>query len=117
MSESKRREAAERKQRILGRAADHLAKAFVDEGRLIEAGWRAALVVLDWETKPEAELRALRMAYFSGAQHLWGSVIGIMDEDREPTNADLRRMSLIANELDGFAREMMALLNETGGHA
>ncbi|HEY1900754.1 MAG TPA: hypothetical protein VGG49_13280 [Steroidobacteraceae bacterium] len=48
----------------------------------------------------------MRKAYMLGAQHLYASMIGIMDADREPTVQDLRRMELIHNELEAFRRTL-----------
>ena len=78
----------EAKRRAVRAAHDMIAKGLVERGQLIAGGWRAALLVMGWDTKPRAEQEALRIAYFSGAQHLFGSMMAIMDEDREPTEAD-----------------------------
>jgi hypothetical protein len=82
-----------------------LERRLVDDGKLIEAGWiglrRAAVA-------PEADaiqLEEMRTAFFAGAQHLFGSIMGILDDDREPTAADLNRMGLINAELEIFIRE------------
>lgn len=118
MGESKRRRDAELKARLIAAATGHIAKEWSDRGLLIEGGWQTARVALGWEDLPAAEQDRLRMAFFAGGQHLFASVMQIMDDDREPTLDDLRRMSLISTELDGFAREMTALLvDEPGGHA
>lgn len=82
-----------------------LSRALTDQGKLIEAGWiglRLAAIPTD---APEIQLQEMRNAFFAGAQHLFSSIMTIMDEDREPTEADLERMSLISNELDVFVAE------------
>jgi hypothetical protein len=113
MGESKRRREAQAKERLTREITSRLA----DDGRLIEAGWRMAIVVLGWSGRPGPELRDLRLAYLSGAQHLWSSVMTVLDEDRELTDRDLARMSLIADELDAFAREMLQILEPPAGQA
>jgi hypothetical protein len=108
MGESKRR----RERLARNRLTREVTERLVDDGRIIEAGWRAALLILGWGARPAPERRDLRLAYLSGAQHLWASVMGVLEEGREPTERDLARMSLIADELDGFAREMTRILGE-----
>jgi hypothetical protein len=82
-----------------------LSRELVDKGKLIEAGWISLRLAA---ISPEAEavqLNEMPMAFFAGAQHLFGSIMSIMDEDREPTDADMNRMSLISDELDTFIAE------------
>jgi hypothetical protein len=51
------------------------------------------------------------MAFFGGAQHLFGSINTMLDDgpDTEPTEQDLRRMTLIAHELNTFIEEYKQL--------
>lgn len=84
---------------------ERLSRELTDKGMLIEAGFvslRLAAIPLD---AGATQLREMRMAFFAGAQHLFGSIMTIMDEDREPTEADLRRMDLIDAELKKFIRD------------
>jgi hypothetical protein len=53
----------------------------------------------------------------AGAQHLFASIMGILDPGREPTARDMARMSMIANELDAFTQEMKARLAKGAGAA
>jgi hypothetical protein len=79
-----------------------------DNGLLIEAGWasfRASVISSD---APEVRLREMRLSFFAGAQHLFGSIMTILDPGAESTEADLNRMELINNELDKFVTEMKA---------
>jgi hypothetical protein len=79
-----------------------LERELADKGRLIEAGWvglRLAWVPLD---APAHQLDDLRAAFFSGAQHLFTSIMSVLDPGEEPTEKDLDRMSLIQRELDQF---------------
>lgn len=75
------------------------------EGRVIEGGYRA----LEITTLGNASLlqkREMRKAFFCGAQHLWASIFEILDPGHEPTEKDLRRMSLIDAELRKFHDEL-----------
>lgn len=76
-----------------------------DEGKLMEAGWIGLRLATGLEEAPADQLREMRMAFFAGAQHLFSSIMTIMDEDAEPTEADMRRMAFIDAELQAFARE------------
>lgn len=79
-----------------------LERELADNGKLIEAGWvglRLAAIPLD---APAVQLDEMRSAFFAGAQHLFASIMTILEPDAEPTDADLRRMDLIHAELEAF---------------
>lgn len=82
-----------------------LSKDLVDEGRLMEAGWIGLRLATGLEFAPADQLREMRMAFFAGAQHVFHTIMTIMDEDSEPTEDDLRRMELIDAELQAFIRD------------
>jgi len=84
---------------------ERLTKELTDKGKLIEAGWVGMRIACDLHDAPPDQLHQMRMAFFAGAQHLFGSINTIMDDDREPTESDLRRMELIHNELQVFITE------------
>lgn len=85
---------------------DELAKRMVDSGKLIEAGWVAMRMTKMSATIPESQVRNMRLAYMAGAQHLYASMMQIMDAGTEPTDADLRRMGLIDAELNALVNEL-----------
>jgi hypothetical protein len=77
-------------------------RALTDKGKLIEAGWiglRIAAIPLDASA---LQLQEMRMAFFAGAQHLFASILTILEPDAEPTDKDLERMDLIQRELQDF---------------
>ena len=82
-----------------------LERELVDKGKLIEAGWVSLRIAAIPTDAGKTQLEEMRMAFFAGAQHLFGSIMTILDEDREPTSADLRRMDLINAELEIFIRD------------
>jgi hypothetical protein len=49
-------------------------------------------------------LDEMRNAYFAGAQHLFASMMSVMEEGAEPTEADMRRVSAINDELNAFIK-------------
>lgn len=81
---------------------DGLTKKFVDEGKLIEAGFQAYRMLSIPPNAPEIQVSECRLAYFFGAQHLFSSIMGVLDEGTEPTEDDLRRLDLINTELAAF---------------
>ncbi len=97
---------AERREAI-GKVADKIAGHFVDRGKIIEIGFAAMIQQSypDWQTLPTDQRDQLRTAFFAGAQHLFGSIMGMLEPGTEPTEKDLRRMDLIAHELSAFIAE------------
>lgn len=84
---------------------ERLSRELTDQGKLIEAGWiglRIAAIPLDASA---AQLDEMRNAFFAGAQHLFGSIMTVMDPGVEPTEQDVVRISSIARELRGFIAE------------
>jgi hypothetical protein len=96
---------------------ERLSRELTDKGKLIEAGWvglRLAAVPLD---APAIQLEEMRNAFFAGAQHLFGSIMTILDPGEEPTEADMKRLDLIQEELQGFINDFQARRIKTKGNA
>lgn len=85
--------------------ADKLCKQLADEGRIIQGGW-LAYVTLSLQGASHLQLSEMRKAYFFGAQHLFGSIMSILEEGEDATEADLRRMDQIDQELKWFIKEV-----------
>lgn len=79
-----------------------LTAALVDQGKLVEAGWVSLKAMTLPKEAPPIQIEEMRNAFFAGAQHLFASIMYILDEDAEPTDADLRRIDNIQAELDAF---------------
>lgn len=94
------------KGRITQQIADELAKVATDKGRLIEIGWISMLLYVIPKDAPETQVSEMHKAFFMGAQHLYASIMGILDPGAEPTEKDLQRMSLIHEELETFRKEV-----------
>lgn len=92
---------------------ERLARELTDKGKLIEAGWVGLRLAAIPDDAPKAQLEEMRKAFFAGAQHLFGSLMGILEEDAEPTESDLRRMDLIDTELRAFAEELEREIGRT----
>lgn len=82
-----------------------LERELVDKGKLIESGWVGLRLAAIPEDAGKTQLEEMRNAFFAGAQHLFASIMDILDDDREPTPADLRRMDLINTELEVFIKD------------
>lgn len=85
--------------------ADAIAKKLVDRGCLIEAGWQSLRTLSLPADVPALQLEEMRNAFFAGAQHVFGTMINMLDPDKEPTENDLCRMSMIHSELTQFIAE------------
>lgn len=94
---------------------ERVTKALADDGRLIEAGWASLRLQALPPDAPVAQVTAMRIAFMTGAQHLFASMIGMMDPGSEETPADIRRMDLIHKELEAFRNEMSVLARRAKG--
>lgn len=95
---------------------EQLAKKLADDGRLIEAGWIALQRLCIPPDSPDHQVGAMRCAYMAGAQHLFASMVSMLSNGDE-TDDDVRRMDLIAKEMNDFSDEMQLRLSKTKGSA
>jgi hypothetical protein len=93
-------------QREVRAVHDEIVKKLTDSGKLIEAGFVLFRSLAIPEGASEAQTEELRMAFMAGAQHLFGSIMGMLDAETEPTDDDMRRMDLIANELELYGQAL-----------
>lgn len=87
---------------------DAITRKLVDQGKLMEAGFTALRYTTIPADAPPVQIAEMRYAFMAGAQHLFASIMGILEEGREPTSNDLRRVSSISDELDAFVIEAKA---------
>lgn len=92
----------ERRRNAVRQTAEAVTVKAVDEGRLIEVGWVAFAAALYPDGMPPMQAQALRHAFYSGAQHLFASISVVLDEGEEPTDADLKKFTLIDSELTAW---------------
>lgn len=84
---------------------DDFGRKMIEQGLIVEAGWHGYKMIF---RVPSFHEETERRAFFAGAQHLFSSIMNSgLDEDAEPTDADLRRMDNIANELKKFEKEVL----------
>lgn len=92
-----------------------LSRKLADEGKLIEAGWIGLRLAAIPHNAPAVQLSEMRMAFMAGAQHLFSSMLDVMEEGHEPTDNDMNRMDLINAELEAFAEELKLRVAKTEG--
>jgi hypothetical protein len=82
---------------------DRMSRELIEAGQPIAAGFAAARLsgIIPDSTPPE-ELDRLRVVFMNGAQHAWSMLFAALDEEREPTDGDMRRMEIINSELDAW---------------
>ena len=88
-----------------------------DSGRIIEVGWLALRDQAIAKDAPQVQLDEMRQAFFAGAQHLFASIMTVLDSESEPTERDMRRMDSIDKELRGFIADYTAKHLPTRGSA
>jgi hypothetical protein len=92
-----------------------ITKRLADEGKLIEAGWVGFKLVAIPPDASEVQIAEMRVAFFAGAQNLFGSIMTMLDPGSEPTESDLKKIDLIHQELEQFLVEFKARHNLPGG--
>jgi hypothetical protein len=85
--------------------SQELAEGLADAGKIIEGGFAGFRMMVIPSEAPPIQVNEMRMAFFAGAQHLFASIMAVMDTDREPTPRDLHRMSMIHEELEAFRKD------------
>lgn len=104
------------RQQILEEVATEVTKALTDRGKLIEAGF-VAFKHLTLQRASQAQIDVMRIAWMGGADHLFSSIMDILDPGEEPTDKDLKRMDLIEKELAEFRTELLLRLRRAKGTA
>ena len=85
---------------------EQLTKRLADDGKLIEAGWVSMRLHAIPLNAPADQLHEMRLAFMAGAQHLFASMIGMLDPEPTETPDDMKRMDLIHQELEAFRGEL-----------
>lgn len=96
---------------------ERLSRELTDQGKLIEAGWISLRIAAIPPDAPPIQLEEMRMAFFAGAQHLFSSIMTILEPGAEPTDKDIDRMDLIDKELRHFIKDFEARNIPTKGSA
>lgn len=86
----------------------NVTEKLTDAGKIIQGGWLGYRLCVMPQTASEIQVSETRKAFFAGAQHLFASIMSILDPGSEPTEKDLQRMTLIHTELEAFEKELRA---------
>ena len=81
---------------------DEICRRLVDDGRLVEAGFEAMRYMSISKDAPARQVEEMRLAFFAGAQHVFASILSMLEPGQEATDKDLARMSQISAELEDF---------------
>ena len=92
----------------LKQAAEAITKEMVDKGLIVEAGWRSYEIMCLRPEVGQAQRNDMRLCFFAGAQHLFGSIMSMLDPSDEPTEKDLARIALVDKELTEFIDKFSA---------
>ena len=85
----------------------NMEQQLLDEGLLMEAGWVGLRRIINNHVSLSPDqLELLREAFFAGAVHVFTSVLRALDLEGEPTDADMRRMEMLDNELRKSDQEL-----------
>lgn len=92
-------------------------KDLTDQGLIIEGGWRSLRMMSLPPETPQAQLDEMRTMFFAGAQHLFSSIMNVLEPGTERTDADLDRIGLIEKELKTFIEQYQLTHFPTKGRA
>jgi len=84
--------------------AEEITKKLADDGSLIEAGFRAMCILYLPREVSSEQLDDMRCVYYLGADHIFTSVLSVLEPDAEPTDKDLERMTKVYRELEAFRK-------------
>lgn len=88
---------------------DQILREFAAKGKVVEGGWRGLSVMWHLNTASVVQQQEMRKAFYAGAQHVFGSIMGLLDPGQgEPTDREMKVLDDIHKELDAFAAEMKA---------
>jgi hypothetical protein len=105
------------KAKLIEQAATEITKELTDKGKLIEAGFAAFAHFVIPKDAPAVQVSEMRLAFMAGADHLFSSIMSIMDPGEEPSDADLRRMDLIHKELGEWRGTIAEHIQPSQGRA
>jgi biotin synthase-like enzyme len=81
---------------------EEVARDLCARGQILLAGWIAYKHLVVGQHAPAPQLEIARMAFYAGAQHLFGTLLALLDPDAEPTERDLHMMQSVNSELEAY---------------
>jgi hypothetical protein len=98
------------------KAASIITRMLADEGKLLEAGWQVYRL-LCLRMPPHENREDLQEAFMAGCEHTFASMIGMLDSEEEPTDADMQRMNMLHAELEPITAKLKLKYGRTAGRA
>jgi hypothetical protein len=95
----------------LERLVSGIEQELIKQGKIIAGGFAGYRMMVMASDAPDVQVLECKMAFFAGAQHLYTTMMRVMDEGEEPTDADLSRMELIHEELQQFVDQILEPLH------
>jgi len=92
-----------------------ITKAAADNGKLIETGFDALRTIAIAPDALQIQVDEMRLAYMAGAQHLWASIMSVLDPGPDEKPGDMARMAAIQAELDSWRQTLELRLGKTHG--
>lgn len=92
-------------------------KAAADNGKIIEVGFEALRELAIAPNAPQIQVDEMRLAYMAGAQHLFSSMMCVLDPGKEETEDDLARMAGIQSELAAWEETLRLRYGQADGSA
>ena len=92
-----------------------ITRELIDEGRIIEAGFASYKIAVMNPNAGTDQIIETRRAFFAGAQHLFASIMSVLEPGSEPTvciSLSRIRITQIHEELDRFIVELKASIKE-----
>lgn len=74
----------------------------------LEMTWRTYVERVVPKGAPPVQIQESRRAFYAGAQGLLSLIMGHLDPDENPTDADLKFMDGLHEELQQFMRDVVA---------
>jgi len=87
-------------------------RELIDEGRIIEAGFASYKIAVMNPNAGTDQIIETRRAFFAGAQHLFASIMSVLEPGSEPTDNDMHRITQIHEELNRFIVELKSKYRE-----
>lgn len=104
------------REREIQRIAEQLTKKYASEGRLIEAGWQTYRV-LCLRSAVNDSCGDLKEAFQAGAEHVFASMVNMLEADEEVTDNDLKRMDHLQAEVELIQRAFRLKYGKAEGKA
>lgn len=105
------------KAKLIEAAALEITKEFTDKGQLVAAGFAAFRHFVIPKDAPPIQVEEMQLAFMAGAEHLFSSILAILEPGEEPTETDLKRMDLIEKEMDEWRAKLSERIDPAQGRA